>query len=397
MTTKELLTWKLGVILSFGVTIAGVIVFWDQIKKTFNIINDNNNTVKKNINKISKLKNKDKIKRVVNKTDEIIEELPNPRWVKIGKIKELYYYPLKSGRGKELTECNFTEYGIAVCDTQCCITLRDRMFMVYNEETGKFITGRNFPTLLLVSICAVDKSKVKLEATGMSNYIFELLPKDIDNTVDCTMWWGEPVKCTDCGDGPAQWISQFLTGTNSGLRIGLALDNTNHSRNILEGPWEKFTKVYNTLTNDDVGLFADLASYMLMTESSLEELNNKLENKISALQFRPNIVVSGTEAFKEDNWEWIKIGSSVILRNVKPCSRCTMTRVNPETGKVDDKLEPLKTLRTFRQQKNQDRIFVDGKAPILGIYCGLYSIGNVKIGDDVFLHQSAISVRTTVL
>lgn len=69
------------------------------------------------------------------------------------------------------------------------------------------------------------------------------------------------------------------------------------------------------------GLFADLASYMLMTESSLEELNKKLDNKISALQFRPNIVVSGTDAFAEDDWEWIKIGENVILRNVKPCPR----------------------------------------------------------------------------
>lgn len=69
------------------------------------------------------------------------------------------------------------------------------------------------------------------------------------------------------------------------------------------------------------GLFADLASYMLMTESSLNELNKKLENSVTSLQFRPNIVVSGTEPFIEDNWEWIKIGNDVVIRNVKPCPR----------------------------------------------------------------------------
>lgn len=60
---------------------------------------------------------------------------------------------------------------------------------------------------------------------------------------------------------------------------------------------------------------------MLLTEASLDDLNKRLENPISSLQFRPNIVVSGTEPFDEDNWEWIKIGDKVVIRNVKPCPR----------------------------------------------------------------------------
>ncbi|XP_057318668.1 mitochondrial amidoxime-reducing component 1-like [Microplitis mediator] len=382
---KDLLTWKFGIIVSCSLTV-GAILFWDRFK---------NNSIKKSIKKredkdendIDNLTNRTEKKRLVTSTE--IEQLPCPRWIKAGKIKELFYYPLKSGRGKEIFECKFTEYGIAVIDDKC-ITLRDRMFLVYNEENGKFITGRNYPTLLLVSLCAVDKFKVKLEAIGMPPLIFEL-PQNSDS-VDCSMWWGEPLKCTDCGNAPAEWISKFLTGTDSGLRIGMAISD---NRNILKGPWEKFTKVYDTLTNDDVGLFADLASYMLMTESSLEELNKKLDNKISSLQFRPNIVVSGTDAFAEDDWEWIKIGESVILRNVKPCPRCTMTRVNPETGEAD-KQEPLKTLKTFREQTDPQRVLVDGKAPVLGIYCGLYAMGDVKVGDDVFLHVPK-SARTTKL
>lgn len=60
---------------------------------------------------------------------------------------------------------------------------------------------------------------------------------------------------------------------------------------------------------------------MLMTESSLNELNKKLQTPVTSLQFRPNIVVSGTDPFVEDKWEWIKIGDGVIIRNVKPCPR----------------------------------------------------------------------------
>lgn len=150
---------------------------------------------------------------------------------------------------------------------------------------------------------------------------------------------------------------RFLTGTeDSDLRLGSALPAR---RNILKGPWEKFTKVYTALGNEDTvsaqkikieiiknrqikkccntevciyfiffikGYFADITSYMLMNDASLGELNKRLDRTVSSLQFRPNIVVSGCEPFAEDSWEWIKIGENVVLRNVKPCPR-SVTRL----------------------------------------------------------------------
>lgn len=52
-------------------------------------------------------------------------DLLNPRWLKVGKVKELYCYPLKSGRGKKVTECKFTEFGVSVSNDNH-LTLRDR-------------------------------------------------------------------------------------------------------------------------------------------------------------------------------------------------------------------------------------------------------------------------------
>lgn len=56
--------------------------------------------------------------------DDAISELPDPNWVKVGQVRELYIYPLKSGRGKELRECDFTGHGISVENQG--FTLRDR-------------------------------------------------------------------------------------------------------------------------------------------------------------------------------------------------------------------------------------------------------------------------------
>ncbi|CAK9823582.1 Mitochondrial amidoxime-reducing component 1 [Anthophora retusa] len=317
--------------------------------------------------------------------DDTIPELPDPKWVKVGEIQELYMYPLKSGRGKSLKQCDFTEFGISL-ENEGMFTLVDRMFLVYNEETGRFQTGRHYPTLILVSLSAVDETKVKLEAVGMPSVIFEV-PKWQENAseaVQCTMWWGESVKCIDCGPEPAEWLSRFLTGTNSGLRLGCTLMDR---RNVFVEPWKKFTEVYERLRSEDTGLFSDLASYMLMTTRSVEQLNEKLERPVPTLQFRPNILVSTQKPFEEDNWEWIKIGERVVIRNVKPCSRCKMVRVNPENG-VMDKEEPLKTLKTFREQTDPERVSLEGNAPTMGIYCGLYVPGKVKIGDEVFIHSS---------
>lgn len=47
------------------------------------------------------------------------------RWVRVGTVKELYFYPLKSGRGRNLLECRFTEFGIAIMRSGH-FTLKDR-------------------------------------------------------------------------------------------------------------------------------------------------------------------------------------------------------------------------------------------------------------------------------
>lgn len=82
------------------------------------------------------------------------------------------------------------------------------MFLVYDEKNGKFVTGKNYPKLVLVNLYAADKLNVRLEASGMQSLVFE--PKATNAVVDCSMWFDEPMRCRDCGDIPAEWISMFV-------------------------------------------------------------------------------------------------------------------------------------------------------------------------------------------
>lgn len=83
---------------------------------------------------------------------------------------------------------------------------------------------------------------------------------------------------------------------------------------------------------------------MLMNEASLTDLNNRMDHDVPAQQFRPNFLVKGPEAFAEDSFDWVRIGE-VVFRNVKPCTRCIFTNIDPETAKRDPEGNPLNTLK----------------------------------------------------
>lgn len=177
--------------------------------------------------------------------------------------------------------------------------------------------------------------------------------------------WGQAVPACDCGEEPARWLSRFLLQEDVGLRlVYYTLDHS--TRDVREinkvfplteaiDSVSTFTLTVRSLKVTPVwylkyffrqGAYPDVTSYTLVTEASITDLNNRLEEPITAQQFRMNFVVKGAAAFEEDKWDWIKIGN-VIFRNVKPCIRCIFTTIDPETGKKNVKVEPLKTLKRY--------------------------------------------------
>ncbi len=86
-------------------------------------------------------------------------------------------------------------------------------------------------------------------------------------------------------------------------------------------------------------------------------------------RFRPNVVVSGLAAFAEDELGRFRIGD-IWFCAVKPCARCVMVTVDPETGASGK--EPLATLAGYRKRE-------------AGVLFGVNSIhegtGSLAIGD----------------
>jgi len=112
--------------------------------------------------------------------------------------------------------------------------------------------------------------------------------------------------------------------------------------------------------------------WKLIGQASLDDLNTRLENPIEMRRFRPNFVIEGSTPYDEDHWYEFEIGQ-MKMYGVKPCARCFLTTVNPETGTVDSK-EPIRTLSTYRKHNN--KIF-------FGQNILTQQRGMISVGDDV--------------
>jgi uncharacterized protein YcbX len=76
--------------------------------------------------------------------------------------------------------------------------------------------------------------------------------------------------------------------------------------------------------------FADAGPYLLATEESFADVNEKLEKKLSIIRFRPNIVVGGTVgAWGGDRWKEITIGKVGRFFCVARCPRCQLPKYVP--------------------------------------------------------------------
>ncbi|XP_069697221.1 mitochondrial amidoxime reducing component 2-like [Periplaneta americana] len=313
------------------------------------------------------------------------------KWRRVGEISELIFYPLKSGRGFELEEAECTELGLRTTDNapKEIQNLRDRTFLVYDANTYAFMTCRKFPSLMLVSLKHAGDGIIVLEAPGMPALQLKLPDEaSVPEKKTLTMWFDEKVEAVDCGDEAAAWLCQYLKKEGTWLRLGYHAAERVARRRLTVAPWDKFKKYYSNMQDEYSGAFADLVSFMLISESSLEDLKKRLPTHLQTIppkQFRPNLVVKGTKPYEEDDWDWVKIGEHIVMRGVKPCTRCTMTTMDPETGIREPSMEPLRTLKAYRQLKDPRAKELEGDSPVMGLYLGLHAGGLAKVGDPVYV------------
>jgi uncharacterized protein len=109
-------------------------------------------------------------------------------------------------------------------------------------------------------------------------------------------------------------------------------------------------------------------------EASLAALNERLAAHVPMDRFRPNVVLSGCEAFAEDTWTQVALGA-VQFRAPRACDRCVI--VNTDQRTTERSKEPLATLAKFRRTER-------GGVPF-GRYLIPDTTGKVRVGDEVMV------------
>ncbi|XP_011493995.1 PREDICTED: mitochondrial amidoxime reducing component 2 isoform X2 [Ceratosolen solmsi marchali] len=304
--------------------------------------------------------------------------LPN-KWRKVGELSDLLCFPVKSLGAIRLNSMECTQMGLRSG------WLRDRILMVIDLD-GQFVTARQMAKMVQISP-SISGSMLTLKAPGMISVSVDLAR--LRGSFRASVW-GQAVPACDCGEEVARWLSRFLLQEDTGLRlVYYPLDKSTRQARTK-------AKIFPLVDSSHTGAYPDSTSYTLQNEASIADLNTRLDEPVSPLHFRPNFLVKGAEVLEEDNWEWIKIGQ-VVFRNIKPCTRCIFTTIDPETGIKSPTVEPLKTLRKYRTISNPEMRPYTSDSPVMGLNLGLYSSnGIVRLGDAVYVNESDESAAPIV-
>lgn len=235
------------------------------------------------------------------------------------KISELYIHPLKSAAAVAVDKVSIDRFGLE----------NDRRWMLVDEK-GVFLSQRQLPTMCLI--------QAKLSGSGLTltvpNSQSLNVPASTKNGRQVEVW-GDVCQSYDCGDEAANYLSEFLQ-----IKSRLVYFPANEKRQV----------DLNYAKKGELTGFSDGFPLLIISQASLDDLNAKLDAPVSMTRFRPNIVISGVDAFAEDSWNSVQI-AGINLRVVKPCSRCSIPSIDPLTGLRS--LEPIKTLRQYRMRDSK--------------------------------------------
>lgn len=241
------------------------------------------------------------------------------------RLTSIVVHPFKGAAGIAVGSA---DVGIAGLSTG---GVADREWMAV-DRNGRFVTQREFPRLALVHP-AIDDGRLVLSAQGLAPLA---LAADASAPAREVTVWHSQVRGFDAGDEAADWLSSAIASDVRIVRFDPALPRYS-------------SRDYAGDSGAQVR-FADGYPVLVIGQASLDHLNDRLAARgsppVGMNRFRPNLVLAGLEPHDEDALASIEI-DGVVLKPVKPCTRCQVTTVDQASGRTG--LEPLRTLSTYRQ------------------------------------------------
>ncbi|MEV5987924.1 MOSC N-terminal beta barrel domain-containing protein [Streptomyces sp. NPDC052051] len=266
-------------------------------------------------------------------------------------LQSIHVHPVKALRGHALREAAVEPWGLA----------GDRRWAVIDDE-GKLVTQRECPRLALAAAAPLSGGGLRLSAPGLEP--LDVAVPDGVGTRTAT-WKSEKIETVPAAAEASRWFSAYL-----GADVTLVhLDDPATRRPLADWAHER---------PDQTVSLADAYPLLITTLASLDALNSLIaqgdhpeEGPLPMNRFRPNVVLSGTAPWAEDDWQRVALGD-VVFRAAKPCGRCVVTTTDQNT--TERGKEPLRTLARHH------RI---GHRLVFGRYVVAQTPGTIRVGDPV--------------
>lgn len=237
------------------------------------------------------------------------------------QLNGIFVYPIKGMGGIALQSASLEERGIYL----------DRRWMLIDEQQ-RFISQRDFSKLGLFQLkIAADHLKVSWKNEEISIPFSE---ESYPGKAKVTVWNDTIDAALVATDQLNNWFSQ---------RIGITCRLVYQGEKTIRMTSPKYPPAQEVS-------FADGYPFLLLSEESLQHLNEKLKQPVELDRFRANFIITGAHPHVEDEYQDYQIGAA-HFKAVKPCARCTVITVDQKNGAVGK--EPLKTLSQYRKTGNK--------------------------------------------
>lgn len=241
------------------------------------------------------------------------------------KLIEIWIYPIKSLPGVRVKSARVAEKGLE----------GDRRMMLVDAD-NRFLTQRELPEMALFNVSCENGF-----VTVSHSIKKDLHPITIDASqpistlpITCKIW-DDSVEVQEMNAMYSKWFSDAL---GFDCRLVLFPEPNRRRIDVKYVPDEVHTSL------------SDGYPYLIIGRESLNDISSRVGEQLPIRRFRPNFFFEGGVAFEEDTWQDFYIGA-VKFRGVKPCGRCAITTINPDTAEKG--VEPLRTLASYRSKSGK--------------------------------------------